>query len=112
MLAFERQILLLLARLNVLYPQMAGTGGLHWGNLKLDGYDLAIGYEPNEKERNDRISFKATLDGTNSAGLLGAGCPDFYRISRGRDSSAERVQDAVDKPRRFGSGQAPPFRSR
>jgi hypothetical protein len=47
-LSFERQILLFLDRLQAMYPQMAGTGGLIWGNLRIEQYGLALGYEPSE----------------------------------------------------------------
>jgi Protein of unknown function (Hypoth_ymh) len=80
-LSFERQILLLLARLNVLYPQMAGTGGLHWGNLKLDGYDLAIGYEPNEKKGMIEYLLGRPWMELIQRGYLVQVSPEFYRIS-------------------------------
>jgi hypothetical protein len=44
-LSFERQILVLLARLHVMYPQMANTGGLIWENLRMPAYALALGYD-------------------------------------------------------------------
>jgi hypothetical protein len=50
-LSFERQILLLLDRLQALYPQMAGSGGLIWENLRMKEYGLALGYEPGDVMR-------------------------------------------------------------
>lgn len=51
-LSFERQILVLLARLHVMYPQMASTGGLIWENLRMPAYALALGFEdPREAAR-------------------------------------------------------------
>jgi hypothetical protein len=47
-LSLERQIMVLLARLDVLYPQMAGAGGLIRDNLKIKEYGLALGYDPGE----------------------------------------------------------------
>jgi hypothetical protein len=40
-LSFERQTLLLLARLSAMYPQMASSGGLIWDNLRMPAYALA-----------------------------------------------------------------------
>lgn len=50
-LSFERQILVLLARLKVMYPQMASSGGLIWDNLRMPAYALALGYELGEVAR-------------------------------------------------------------
>jgi hypothetical protein len=44
-LSFERQLLVLLERLHVMYPQMASTGGLIWENLRMPAYALALGYD-------------------------------------------------------------------
>jgi Protein of unknown function (Hypoth_ymh) len=44
-LSFDRQILVLLARLHVMYPQMANTGGLIWENLRMPAYALTLGYD-------------------------------------------------------------------
>lgn len=49
-LCLDRQVMLLLARLNTIYPQTASAGGLHRTNLKLSLNDLAIGYGPEEQQ--------------------------------------------------------------
>ena len=80
-LSLERQIVLLLARLNVLYPQMAGTGGLHRENLKLDGYDLTVGYEPREKRGVTEYLLGRPWMELIHRGYLLESSQDFYRIS-------------------------------
>lgn len=80
-LSFERQVMLLLARLNVLYPQMANTGGLHRENLKLDGYDLAIGYGPNDKKALIEYLLGRPWMELVHRGYLLETSPNFYRIS-------------------------------
>jgi hypothetical protein len=80
-LSFERQVMLLLARLNVLYPQMANTGGLHRENLKLDGYDLAVGYELNEKKTVTEYLLGRPWIELIHRGWLLETSPNFYRIS-------------------------------
>src|ERR1700683_793413 len=80
-LSFERQVMLLLARLNVLYPQMANTGGLHRENLRLDGYDLAIGYGPSDKKALiEYLLGRPWMELVHRCYLLETS-PNFYRIS-------------------------------
>lgn len=80
-LSFERQVTLLLARLNVLYPQMANTGGLHRENLKLDGYDLAIGFDLSEKTAVAEYLLGRPWIELIHRGYLLETSPNFYRIS-------------------------------
>ena len=81
-LSSERQVMLLLDRLNVLYPQMASTGGLHRGNLKLDGYDLAIGYGPDEKRAVTEYLLGRPWMELIHRGYLLETSPNFYRFQR------------------------------
>jgi hypothetical protein len=65
----------------VLYPQMANTGGLHRENLKLDGYDLAIGYDPGEKRAvAEYLLGRPWMELVQRDYLLETS-PNFYRIS-------------------------------
>ena len=48
-LPLERQIVLLLARLNAMSSWTASVGGFNRSNLKLPSSDLAIGYSPQEQ---------------------------------------------------------------
>jgi hypothetical protein len=80
-LSFERQVMLLLARLNVLYSQMANTGGLHRENLKLDGYDLAIGYGPSDKKAVIEYLLGRPWMELVHRGYLLETSPNFYRVS-------------------------------
>lgn len=80
-LSLECQIMLLLARLNVMYPREASAGGLHKGNLKLSSNDLAIGYGPEEQQAVVEHILGLPWTELINRGYLVEGGPGFYRVS-------------------------------
>jgi hypothetical protein len=80
-LSFERQILLLLARLQVMYSQMASTGGLIWDNLRMPAYALALGYDPGEAGRVTEYLLGRPWNELISRGHLVQNGSNSYRIS-------------------------------
>jgi|CZKY01.1.fsa_nt_gi hypothetical protein len=92
------QDMLLLRRLVHIYPQMQGTGGLHKGNLLLNGdpYGLGIGVSGAEK-----MSILRYLLGTPWTRLVNAGFlsdPAGTRLSP--DDSNEALVEAKISPTR------------
>ena len=80
-LSLDRQVMLLLARLNVLYPQTASVGGLNRGNLRLSLTDIAIGYSPVEQPAVvEYLLGRPWTELINRGYLVEAGS-GFYRIS-------------------------------
>jgi len=80
-LSLERQVMLLLDRLNVIYPQTASAGGLHKGNLKLSLDTVAIGYSPEEQPPIVDYLFGLPWTELVNRGYLVENSPRFYRVS-------------------------------
>jgi len=80
-LSLERQAMLLLGRLSVVYSREASAGGLNKGNLKLSLNDLAIGYGPAEQLAVVEHLLGLPWTELSNRGYLVEGGPGFYRIS-------------------------------
>jgi hypothetical protein len=73
--------MLLLRRLNVLYPQTASAGGLHKGNLKLSPGMLAIGYSTQEQAAVVEYLTELPWADLVNRGYLVETNSDFYKVS-------------------------------
>jgi hypothetical protein len=90
-LSLERQIMLFLARLQVIYPQTASAGGLHKGNLRMSLGDIAIGYSPEESSGVVEYLLARPWTELINRGYLIEGGPGFYGVS---EEGADALKNA------------------
>jgi hypothetical protein len=94
-LSFERQILLLLARLSAMYPQMASSGGLIWDNLRMPAYALAQGYDSSEASRITDYMLGRPWNELIQRGYLVQNGSISYRISEDGEAALANLNGPV-----------------